>query len=112
MKNSKKALIIFAVVFLLGYLDWLTTVVGLLCGRTELNPVVSGMTRSSMLGFSIIKLAAVSFAGFAAYEAANLAKHVRDKWHLTNKLANGGILLTVLSLSIVVTNNIIVVFKL
>lgn len=113
MKNSKKALIIFAVVFLLGYLDWPTTFIGLtFCGGTELNPILSNITKSSMLTFSIVKLAAVTLAGFAAYKAADIAKHVRDKWRLTNKLVNGGILLTVLSLSIVVANNMMIVFKL
>ena len=113
MKNSHKALIFFTVVILLGFMDWLTTVVGLLfCGGTELNPVLSGLTKSNMIVFSATKLAAVMLTAFAAYKAVNLTKNTKNSWHLTNKLINGGIALTVLALSVVVANNMMIVFKL
>ncbi len=113
MKTLTKALLFLAVVFVLGYLDWLTTVVGLLfCGGTELNPVLSGLTKSSMLIFSATKLTAVAFAGFAAYKAVDIAAHAKNKLHLSSKFVNGGVSLTVLALSVVVTNNMIVVFRL
>ena len=112
MKTSHKALIFFAVVFLLGFLDWLTTVVGLLfCGGTELNPVLSGLTKSNMIVFSAAKLAAVMVSGFAAYKAVNITKQAKNNWHITNKLVNGGVALTVLALSVVVANNMMIVFK-
>jgi uncharacterized membrane protein YidH (DUF202 family) len=112
MKTSHKALIFFAAVFLLGFLDWLTTVVGLLfCGGTELNPILSGLTKSNMIAFSASKLAAVMVAGFAAYTAVKIAKNSKNSWRLTNKLVNGGFALTVLALSVVVANNMMIVFK-
>jgi len=100
-------------VFLLGYLDWLTTVTGLLfCGGIELNPLLAGLTQSSMLLFSVAKLTAVAFAGFAAYKAVNVARYAKNHWRLTNKVVNLGVSLTVLALGVVVMNNMIVVFKL
>ena len=112
MKNSNKALIFLAAVFLLGYLDWLTTVYGLLfCGGTELNPFISGVARSSMLAFSIIKLAAVSFTGFAVYEAVYYAKNSKKNLRL-NKFVTFGVFFTILMLAVVVVNNVMVVFNL
>ena len=112
MKNSYKALMVLAIVFVLGYLDWLTTVIGLLfCGGTELNPVLSGLTKSSMLIFSATKLVAVALAGFAAYKAVDITIHAKNTWRLTSKFVNGGISLIVLMLMVVVANNMMVVFK-
>ena len=112
MKNSYKALMVLAIVFVLGYLDWLTTVIGLLfCGGTELNPVMSGLTKSSILVFSATKLAVVAFTGFAAYKAVDITIHAKNNWRLTSKFVNGGISLIVLMLMVVVANNMMVVFK-
>jgi Domain of unknown function (DUF5658) len=94
-------------------LDWLTTVVGLLfSGGTELNPVLSGLTKSSMLVFSGAKLTGVALAGFAAYKATDITINAKNDWHLTKKFVNGGISIIVFSLIVVVANNMIVVFKL
>ncbi len=100
-----------ALIFLMGYLDWLTTVTGVLFrGGIELNPLLSGLTQSSMMLFSATKLTAVSFAGFAAYEAADITKNAKN-WRFLNKFVTGGISLTVLALGVVVANNLIIVFK-
>jgi hypothetical protein len=113
MKTSYKAFIFLAIVFLMGYLDWLTTVTGLLfCGGVELNPLLAGLTESSILLFSVTKLTAVAFAGFAAYKAANVAKYAKNHLRLTNKFVNLGVSVTVLGLGVVVMNNMIVVFRL
>jgi Domain of unknown function (DUF5658) len=113
MKNSAKALLFLALVFILGYLDWLTTVVGLLYyGGNELNPVLSGLTKSSILVFSAAKLTAVALAGFTAYIATDITKSAKNNWRFTNKFVNCGISFTVIALSVVVANNMIVIFKL
>lgn len=112
MKTSHKALIALAAVSSLGFLDWLTTVVGLLSGRgAELNPVLSGLTKSSMLLFSVAKLSTAALAGFTAYKAVDIARNTKKRWQLTNKLVNGGITLTVIALSIIVANNMLIVLK-
>jgi hypothetical protein len=111
MKTTTKALIFLAAVFMLGYLDWLTTVYGLLfCGGTELNPLLSGLTKSSMLVFSAVKLVGVALAGFAAYKATEETNHAN--WRFAGKFVSGGVCLTVFALCIVVANNMIVVFRL
>lgn len=113
MKTSHKALVVLTIVFILGYLDWLTTVIGLLfCGGIELNPILSGLTKSSMMVFSAAKLTIVVIAALAAYKATDLTKYAKNNWRFTNKFVKGGISLTVLALSVIVANNIIVVFKL
>jgi hypothetical protein len=112
IKTSHKAFIFLALVFLMGYLDWLTTVTGLLSGGIELNPLLAGLTQSSMLLFSVEKLTAVALAGFAAYKAANIARNAKNNFRLTNKFVNLGVSVTVLALGVVVMNNMIVVFKL
>ena len=112
-KTSHKAFIFLAAVFLLGYLDWLTTVAGLLfCGGVELNPLLAGLTNSSIMVFSVTKLTAVACAAFAAFKAANVAKYAKNSWRFTNKLVNGGFSLTVLVLVVVVANNVMFVFNL
>ncbi len=112
MTPSRHALFAFALVFLLGFLDWLTTVVGLLfCGGVELNPILSGLTQSSMLGFSAAKLAAVTLDGFTAYKAVDIAMHAKTKWHIT-RIVNAGVLLTGVLLAVIVSNNMMVVFQL
>lgn len=112
MNTSRKALIALAAVSSLGFLDWLTTVAGLLSSRgAELNPVLSGLTRSSMLLFSVAKLSAVALAGFTAYKAVDIARNTKNRWRLTNRLVNAGICLTVVALSITVANNMLIVLK-
>jgi len=112
LKTPPKEFIFLAAIFLVGYLDWLTTVTGVLYrGGVELNPLLAGMTTSSMLTFSTFKLTAVAIAAFAAYKAADITKHAKSKWRLTSKFLNGGISLTVLAIAVVVANNMIVVFK-
>lgn len=113
MKTAHKALIALASVFSLGFLDWLTTVVGLISFRgTELNPVLSGLTKSNMLLFSLAKLSAVTLAGLTAYKAVDITKNIKNHPRLVSKLVNAGIALTVLALTVTVANNLIIVFQL
>ncbi len=112
LKTSYKAFLFLGVVFLMGYLDWLTTVTGLLQGGVELNPLLAGLTQQSLMLFSLAKLSVVAFAAFAAFKAADIAKRAKGRLHLTNKLVNAGFSVTVLALGVVVMNNVVVVFKL
>jgi hypothetical protein len=111
-KSQLKPFLFLAVVFVLGYLDWLTTVAGLLFhGGVELNPLLSGLTSTSMLYFSTVKLVAVAIAAFAAYKAAEFTKYAKGKRHLMNRMVSGSFLLTTLFLAVVVTNNMTVIFS-
>jgi len=109
----KKELLLFSAVILVGVLDWLTTVTGVLFfGAVEVNPLLSGLTRSSILLFSTAKIAAVVLAGLAFYKAFALIKPSKSDWRLTNGFLNGGCLFTVLVLSVVVVNNMVAVIGL
>jgi hypothetical protein len=108
----RKELLFFSAIILMGFLDWLTTVSGVLFfGASEVNPLLSGLTRSSMLLFSAVKLTAVVLAGFAFYKAAALCRPAAKDWHFTNRFLNGGCSLTVLALTALVANNLIAICR-
>ena len=109
----KQELMVFSAIILMGFLDWLTTVTGVLFfGATEVNPLLSGLTRSSMILFSAIKLSAVVLAGFTFYKAAAITRLTTTDWHFTKRFLDGGCSLTFLALTTVVANNMITVFRL
>ena len=57
-------------------------------------------------------IAAVVLAGFAFYKAAALSRPAANDWHFTNRFLNGGCSLTVLALTALVANNLIVICRL
>ena len=108
----KELLLCFAVI-LMGFLDWLTTMIGVLCfGATETNPLIAGLTQSSMLTFSAVKLSAVSLAGFAFYKAGAMGRIVGQTPCFTNRLLDSGYAVSLLVLTAFVINNITVIFRL
>ena len=109
----RKELLFFSAVVLVGVLDWLTTVTGIVFrGAVEVNPLLSGLTRSSMVLFSAAKIAAVIFAGLAFYKAFALIKPSKNDWRITNGFLNGGCLFAVMVLTLAVANNMIAVLGL
>jgi hypothetical protein len=109
----KKELLFLPAIILMGVLDWLTTVTAILFfGATETNPLFSGLTRSSMIIFSVVKLSAVILVGFTFYIAAAISRSTINHRHLTERLLNGGYSLTFLTLTVLVANNMIAVFRL
>ncbi len=60
---------------LMGSLDWLTTIVGILYfGAVEGNPFLSALTETNLLAFTAVKLGTVFFVGFLFYQAENLTR--------------------------------------
>jgi len=109
---QKKEIILFSAIILLGILDWLTTITGIFFyGAAELNPLLSGLTKSSMILFSVVKLSAVVLIGFAFYKAAAISKSTTHDWHFTKRFLYGGYSLTLLTLTTVVASNIIAIFR-
>ena len=105
-KMFKKGLLFFLAIFLLGFLDWLTTMIGILfLDSAEINPFLSGITRSSMLIFSLVKLSAVILAGCAFYKAEAIYELTMNHWHYTKSLLYGGFSLMLLAFTGVVANN-------
>ncbi len=75
----RKEIIFFSAIFLLGFLDWLTTVSGVIFfGALEANPLIAGLTQSSMMLFSATKLTAVFFTGLAFYKAVALSRPINN----------------------------------
>ncbi len=108
----RKELLFFSAIILMGFLDWLTTMTGILFrGAVEVNPLLSGLTKSSKILFSVIKLTAISLAGFGFYKAAVMVKSTTNGWHFTSTFLNGGCSMAVLMLALVVANNAIVVLR-
>jgi len=108
----KKELVFFSAIIIVGVLDWLTTVTGIFFGAVEVNPLLSGLTRSSMLLFSIVKLSAVLLIGFAFYKAASLSTCLTSDRHFAKRFLDGGYSLTFLALTAIVTNNMITILRL
>jgi polyferredoxin len=108
----KKEIIFFSAIILLGFLDWLTTVTGIFFyGAAEFNPLLSGLTKSSMMLFSVVKLSAVVLIGFAFYKAAAISKSRTNDWRFTKRFLYGGYSLTFLVLTAVVASNMIAIFR-
>lgn len=54
----------------MGSLDWLTTIVGIVCfGAVESNPFLSQLATTNLLGFTVIKLGVAFFVGVLFYLA-------------------------------------------
>ena len=86
----KKEILILLAIILVGLIDWLTTVTGILFfGATEVNPLLSGLTRSSLILFSVVKLGAVVMVGFVFYKAVAISRPLTD-WHFTKNFLLGG----------------------
>jgi hypothetical protein len=104
----KKELLFLSGIIILGLLDWLTTVIGVLFfGGTEINPLLSGLTRSSMVLFSAAKIAAVVLGGILFYKAIAISKltQTTEGWNFTGRFLDGGCMLTLLILVGTVANN-------
>ena len=108
----KKGLLFLLAIILLGLLDWLTTLIGILfLGSVEINPFLSGITRSSMFIFSLVKLSAVILAGCAFYKAEAIYEQTMSHWHYTKSLLYGGFSLMSLAFTAVVASNMLVLLK-
>jgi hypothetical protein len=105
----KKSLL-FSALILVGFLDWLTTVVGVaFFGASETNPLLIGLFSSNMVLFSAVKLFAVVVGGLAFYMAVGLSTDLN--WGLTKRFLDVSYSLTFLALTVVVINNLSVVLK-
>lgn len=106
----KKNWLFFFAIVLIGFLDWLTTLVGVaFFGASETNPLLVGLVNSNMILFSVVKLFAVVAGGLAFYKAVGLTTDFNRG--LTKKFLNVSYSLTFLVLSAVVFNNLIAVIK-
>jgi hypothetical protein len=108
----KKELLFCFALILMGVLDWLTTVTGVLCfGAVEINPLFTGLTKANILVYSEIKLAIVVLTGFLFYKADKIEKMLRGNSHLVKRFLESGYFVSLMALTVAVTNNIITVVR-
>ena len=95
----------------MGIADWLTTIVGITnFGATETTPLLSPLTQSNLLAFSIIKLSATLLIGAIFYKAAQI-KTPTANHQLGKRFLQSGYFLSLTMLTVVVTNNVIAVVR-
>jgi Domain of unknown function (DUF5658) len=97
-----------------GYLDWLTTIIGIVYfGAVEVNPLFANLTRTNLAVFTAIKLDATIFMGVSCYLGEKMLQRLRDKYSksyvLSRTILRGGYLVTITVLLVTVLNNLIVV---
>jgi hypothetical protein len=104
----KKELIFFTTIIVLGFLDWLTTITGVVYfGATELNPLIASLTQTNPLAFSAVKLTAITVVAYAFCKAANITAHKSIDWSFTKRFLNMGYLVTFSMLTLVVSSNVL-----
>jgi hypothetical protein len=108
----KKELLCCFALILMGALDWLTTVTGVLCfGAVEINPLFAELTRTNVLVFSEIKLTIVVLVGVLFYNAGNIGKMITGNSHLVKRFLESGYIVSLMALTVAVVNNVITVAR-
>jgi hypothetical protein len=102
-----------SLLILMGSLDWLTTIVGVVYfGAVEGNPFLVGLVSSNLLVFSVIKLGTSFFVGFLFFQANKILNRVEDKSNCfigSNYMLKGGYITSLIFLLVAVVNNILTV---
>jgi membrane protein DedA with SNARE-associated domain len=104
------------VLVLMGSIDCLTTVIGVLYfGAVELNPFMAGVVNTNILAFMAIKMAATFLIGFTYILATRTLKKAVNKEtrsykysHSLLKVAYAGL---VMFLIVVVVNNLMILLS-
>lgn len=106
----KKEILIFTSLIIAGFLDWLTTMVGIaFFGAKELNPIMAGLTETNLVAFSAIKLAAIVVVALLFFKASHLANKPNIDMAFNKKFLNVGYLTTFFALTSVVLNNAVAI---
>ena len=98
---------------LLGSIDCLTTVIGVLYyGAVELNPFLTGIVHTNIPAFLALKLSATFFVGFACILAKKILNKTSDRTSKSYKYSHFTINIVciglIVFLSTVVVNNLAV----
>lgn len=108
----KKELLLCLFLIVMGILDWLTTLLGLLYfGTVEINPLLTGVVNSNILVFSGIKLATTVFIGFLFYKGFTSKKTLGINSNIGKRFLESGYCISLMVLTFVVTNNVIAVAR-
>ena len=95
---------------LLGSIDCLTTIAGILCGAVETNPFLSGLAKSNLPVFTTLKLGAAFGTGFLfylAYRILNRAGNQHNRsWRAVGLVLKVAYTASLVFLVFVVLNNV------
>jgi len=99
-----------------GTMDWLTTIVGIgFFGAIESNPFMAGLTSTSLITFTIVKLSTTLLVAFMFHKADQTLLETMDKksrsFSLTRLTLKGAYFISTALLAAAVLNNIIVVVR-
>jgi Domain of unknown function (DUF5658) len=101
----KKGTVFCSILALMGTLDWLTTVVGITnFGASEANPLMAGLTGTSLLLFTDVKLSTIALVGLLFYKSCS-AEISGGKFQLGRYFPDVGYSLSLVFLTFVVVNN-------
>lgn len=97
-----------------GSLDWLTTIIGIVCfGAVEGNPFMAQIMSTSLFAYSAIKLFTTLIVGLIFYKAEKILRTVDNKnskaFNLTRVGLRFSYIAATAALLIAVLNNIFVV---
>jgi hypothetical protein len=99
-------------VVLIGFLDLATTIVGIILGAAEVNPLFSGLTQTNMALFIGIKSSTILLTGFIFYKGASVAERSVGNSSLGVRFLKIGYLASLIFLLLVVMNNLIAISQL
>ena len=93
-----------------GLIDCITTVVGIVWfGAAEGNPLFAAVTETNLFAFGGIKLVAAVFVGVLFYKAGSIGKIEGSNFQIGNRFLQMAYSLSLLTMLIVVANNVMVV---
>ena len=108
----KKEVLLGAAIILMGTLDWLITLVGIVFfGATETNPLLANLTQSNIFLFSGVKLTAVTLTGLLFYRAETKTQLTSQISPFAKKFLNSGYIISLFTLMAVVLNNFAAIVK-
>ncbi len=101
---------------LMGYMDWLTTIIGIFYfGAVEVNPLFAEITRTNLVAFTAIKLTTTMFVGLFYYLGERMLLRLKDKksksFLCARIILRGGYVVITAILLSAILNNIIVIGK-
>ncbi len=100
----------------MGSMDWLTTIIGIVYfGAVESNPFMAGLTSTSLVTFTAVKLATTAFVALLFYKAEKTLLLVPDKtsrsFRLTHIVLRASYIIATTLLLAAIVNNLFVVAK-
>ena len=99
---------------LMGYMDWLTTIIGIFYfGAVEANPFFVEMTRTNLVAFTAVKLMTTIFVGLLYYLGERMLLRLKDRksgsFLCARIILRAGFVVTTVILLSAILNNIIVI---